>query len=118
MDNPEWARKWTSPDPVAGEGMLYGLGTHSIDQTLLLFGKPSSVTAFTRALRQKGVASDDSFTVVLQYGGEQSDLVCTVKTTVVSTLPMERQLKFMVRGREGSFIKVGSVGNDREKSVY
>ncbi|KAL1587783.1 hypothetical protein WHR41_03439 [Cladosporium halotolerans] len=107
MDNPDWARKWTSTDPVAGEGMLYGLGTHSIDQTLLLFGKPSSVTAFTRALRQKGVASDDSFTVVLQYGGEQSDLVCTVKTTIVSTLPMERQLKFMVRGREGSFIKHG-----------
>lgn len=106
MDNPDWVRGWTSKDEVPGEGMLYGLGTHSLDQTLLLFGKPASVTAFTRALRQKGVKSDDSFTVVLQYDGEKSDLICTVKTTIVSTLPMERQLKFMVRGRDGTFLKV------------
>lgn len=106
MDNPEWVRGWTSKQEVPGEGMLYGLGTHSLDQTLLLFGKPASVTAFTRALRQKDVHSDDSFTVVLQYDGEKSNLVCTVKTTIVSTLPMERQLKFMVRGRDGTFLKV------------
>lgn len=106
MDNPDWVRRWTSPDVVPGEGMLYGLGTHSLDQTLLLFGKPAKVTAFTRALRQKGVKSDDSFTVVLQYDGERSDLICTVKTTIVSALPIEKQLKFMVRGRDGTFIKV------------
>lgn len=108
MDNPEWVRGWTSKEEVPGEGMLYGLGTHSLDQTLLLFGKPASVTAFTRALRQKDVKSDDSFTVVLQYGGEKSDLICTVKTTIVSTLPMEKQMKFVVRGRDGTFLKVSS----------
>jgi predicted dehydrogenase len=108
MDDPEWVRGWTSETPVPGEGMLYGLGTHSLDQTLLLFGKPCSVTAFTRALRQRGAASDDTFTVVLQYEGEEkADLVCTVKTTIVSRLPMERQVKFVVRGREGTFLKVG-----------
>jgi len=108
MDNPAWVQNWTSPEPVPGQGMLYGLGTHSLDQTLLLFGKPASVTAFTRVLREKGGRADDSFTVVLQYadGGERRDLVCTVKTTIVSTLPMERQVKFMVRGREGTFLKV------------
>ena len=106
MDDPEWVRGWTSETTVPGEGMLYGLGTHSLDQTLLLFGKPCSVTAFTRALRQKGAASDDSFTVVLQYDGDKSDLVCTVKTTIVSKLPMERQVKFVIRGRDGTFLKV------------
>jgi predicted dehydrogenase len=106
MDNPDWVQNWTSTDVVPGQGMLYGLGTHSLDQTLLLFGKPASVTAFTRVLREKGGRADDSFTVVLQYGGERKDLICTVKTTIVSTLPMERQLKFMVRGREGTFLKV------------
>jgi predicted dehydrogenase len=106
MDDPEWVRGWTSATPVPGEGMLYGLGTHSLDQTLLLFGQPSSVTAFTRSLRQKGAASDDTFTVVLQYEGDKSDLVCTVKTTIVSKLPMERQVKFVVRGRDGTFLKV------------
>jgi predicted dehydrogenase len=107
MNDPEWVRGWTSETPVPGEGMLYGLGTHSLDQTLLLFGQPCSVTAFTRALRQKGAASDDTFTVVLQYDGDKSDLVCTVKTTIVSRLPMERQVKFVVRGRDGTFLKVG-----------
>jgi predicted dehydrogenase len=102
-DNPPWVRGWTSPEPVPGQGMLYGLGTHSLDQTLLLFGKPASVTAFTRALRSEGGKADDSFTVVLQYAG---DLICTVKTTIVSVLPMERQVKFMARGREGTFLKV------------
>jgi predicted dehydrogenase len=106
MDDPEWVRGWTSATPVPGEGMLYGLGTHSLDQTLLLFGQPSSVTAFTRSLRQKGAASDDTFTIVLQYEGDKSDLVCTVKTTIVSKLPMERQVKFVVRGRDGTFLKV------------
>jgi predicted dehydrogenase len=106
MDNPDWVQNWTSTEIVPGQGMLYGLGTHSLDQTLLLFGRPASVTAFTRVLREKGGRADDSFTVVLQYGGERKDLICTVKTTIVSTLPMERQLKFMVRGREGTFLKV------------
>jgi hypothetical protein len=64
------------------------------------------VTAFTRVLRPKGGRADDSFTVVLQYDGERKDLICTVKTTIVSTLPMEKQLKFMVRGRDGTFLKV------------
>ncbi|GAB7327343.1 hypothetical protein MBLNU13_g11217t2 [Cladosporium sp. NU13] len=107
MDNPDWVQGWTSTDVIPGQGMLYGLGTHSLDQTLLLFGKPASVTAFTRVLRPKGGGADDSFTVVLQYGGERKDLICTVKTTIVSTLPMEKQLKFMVRGRKGTFLKNG-----------
>jgi predicted dehydrogenase len=60
-------------------------------------------------LREEGGRADDSFTIVLQYDSSsgREDLVCTVKTTIVSTLPMERQLKFMVRGREGTFLKVG-----------
>lgn len=105
VDSPEWVLKWTSPDLEPGEGMLYGLGTHNLDQTLLLYGKPKSVTAFTRALRRES-KTDDSFTVVMQYEGKQKNLICTVKTTIVSTLPMEKQLKFMVRGRDGTFIKV------------
>ena len=70
-DNPEWAR-WTAMELSPGGGMLYGLGTHSIDQTLLLFGQPKSVTGFVRALRKeaRGSKLDDTFTVILQYEGE------------------------------------------------
>ena len=128
MDNPEWVRKWTAEeaepgiDPLcykllgsgtkrsAGEGMLYGLGTHSIDQTLQLFGQPASVTAFSRVLRDPSIpnGADDSFTVILQYdpNGEQKDLIATVKTTIVSPMPMDRQMKFHLRGTGGSFVKV------------
>lgn len=91
--------------------MLYGLGTHSLDQTLELFGKPASVTAFTRVLRDPSIprGADDSFTVVLQYSkddDEMKGLICTVKTTIVSRLPMARQPKFVLRGTGGSFVKV------------
>ena len=85
---------------------MYGLGTHSLDQTLLLFGKPKSVTAFLRVLREGGAddAIDDSFTIVLQYGGEHKQMIATVKTTVVSSQP--KQLKYWVRGTNGTFFKV------------
>ena len=87
--------------------MLSGIGTHTIDQTLLLFGQPKSVTAVTRVLRGKGgQGADDMFTILLQYGGEQSNLVAEVKTTIVSPFPMSRMLKYSVRGTEGGFIKV------------
>lgn len=91
--------------------MMYGLGTHSLDQTLLLFGKPASVTAFQRVLRNTSIpnGADDSFTIILQYdrNGQHGDLVSTVKTTIVSALPMARQPKFLVRGEKGSFVKEG-----------
>ncbi|KAK3696325.1 hypothetical protein LTR37_018061 [Vermiconidia calcicola] len=106
LDNPPWIAKWgaQTPEEAPGEGMLYGLGTHSIDQTLLLFGLPKSVTAFLRYLRPDGGegAVDDSFTIVLQYEG---NLIATVKTTIVS--PGPRQMKFWVRGTHGSFTKDG-----------
>ena len=49
-------------------------------------------------------AADDSFTIILQYDGEHRDLISTVKTTIVS--PQPDQMKFWVRGTQGSFAKV------------
>jgi len=104
-DFPAWISNWDSPDYLPGEGMLYGLGTHSIDQCMQLFGRPVSVTAFTRSLRGIKSKTDDSFTLILQYDGKYSDLICTVKTTVVT--PQAQQLKFWMRGYKGSFLKNG-----------
>lgn len=89
---------------VAGEGLTFGLGTHSIDQALVLFGKPASVTAFFRSLRGIESEVDDTFTIILQYNGEKKDLLVTIKTTIVSH--MEDQFKTFIRGTKGSFIKV------------
>jgi predicted dehydrogenase len=79
------------------------VGSHTLDQAYALFGRPASVTAFLR--NQRGVKSEieDSFTIILQYDKEQSDLLVTVKTCVVT--PLARQLKQLVRGTEGSFVK-------------
>jgi predicted dehydrogenase len=90
----------TSKTYTPGEGHTFGLGTHSLDQAYVLFGRPKSVTAFFRV--QRGIASavEDSFTIILQY---ESELLVTVKTCVVS--PMETQLKFWMRGMKGSYVK-------------
>lgn len=85
--------------------MMFGLGSHTIDQALLLFGRPESVTGFYRSLRGVESATDDSFTIILQYGGEQKNLLVTVKTSVVAT--MQQPLKYFVRGYGGTFVKYG-----------
>jgi predicted dehydrogenase len=86
--------------------MLFGLGSHTIDQALVLFGPPKSVTAFHRSLRGIESEVDDTFTIILQYDGEeQRNLLVTIRTSVVSS--MQYPLKFFVRGYEGSFIKFG-----------
>ena len=56
---------------------MYGLGSHSIDQTVVLFGRPKSVTGFSEESEGGNVESEieDTFTIVLQYEGE-SDCDC------------------------------------------
>lgn len=70
----------------------------------MLFGRPASVTSFFRV--QRGIESEieDAFTIVLQYEGDQKELLVTVKTSVIT--PMAQQLKQLVRGTQGSFVKV------------
>ena len=89
---------------VPGEGMMFAAGSHSIDQAVVLFGRPASVTAFLRSMRGIESDIDDTFTIILQYDGEWKDLLVTIKTAIVS--PMFDQLKTFVRGSEGSFVKV------------
>lgn len=62
------------------------------------------MTGFFRSQRDIESEVEDSFTIILQYGGSQKDLLVTVKTSV--TTPMAKQLKQLVRGTKGSFIKV------------
>ena len=64
------------------------------------------MTAFFRVHRGIESEVEDAFTIILQYDGDQKDLIVTVKTTTVT--PMPQQLKLLVRGREGSYVKVCS----------
>jgi predicted dehydrogenase len=72
---------------------------------LALFGRPSTVTGFYRALRGIKSKEDDTFTIILQYTGSKENLFVTVKTTVINKIP--QPLKYFIRGRMGTYIKYG-----------
>lgn len=101
---PAWMVSNKAVEYIPGEGMTFGLGSHSIDQALVLFGRPASVTGFLRSLRGVDSEIDDAFTIILQYEGEKKNLLVTIKTTIVTV--MKDQMKTFIRGAEGSFVKV------------
>jgi predicted dehydrogenase len=82
-------------------GVIYDLGTHLIDQAYVLFGMPASVTGIFANQRNDGAAEPDSITVVLQYGN--GGPLVTAKAGVMSI--ETKQLRYWVRGTEGSFKK-------------
>lgn len=95
------ASKWKNK-VIPGGSAIYDLGTHLLDQAVHLLGKPDRVTAFIGSQRQVNTSGfEDSFTVLLHYN---SGLMVTAKAGVVS--PEEEQLRFWVKGEEGSFKKV------------
>lgn len=104
VDFPFWMKGWTSPDYSPGDGMMYGLGSHTVDQALVLFGPPARITAWHRSLRGVKSETDDSFTMVLEYDSPENLLV-TIKTSAVT--PMQQPLKYFIRGYDGSFLKFG-----------
>lgn len=108
VNMPVWMVRNKTIEYTPGEGMTFGLGAHSIDQALVLFGKPASVTAFLRSVRGVESEIDDTFTILLQYSGEKKKLLVTIKTAIAT--PMQDQLKTFIRGTEGSFIKVSISG--------
>ncbi len=62
------------PDPADGGGLLLDLGSHLVDQALLLFGTPLRVYAEI-AVRRAGARVDDDVFVALEHpGGVRSHL--------------------------------------------
>lgn len=85
--------------------MIYDLGTHLIDQLVVLCGMPKKITGFIGSQRENNVNGyEDSCTVLLHYDG----ILATVKAAVVS--PEVEQLRYWVRGEKGSYKKVCSDG--------
>ncbi len=85
--------------PEPGSGILYDLGPHLIDQCLVLFGLPKSITADIRMQRPHS-QTDDAFTVVLDYGFLQA-------TLRAGMLVREHGPRYIIHGTKGSFIKYG-----------
>jgi scyllo-inositol 2-dehydrogenase (NADP+) len=97
--NPGATRRPWKEDPQQGGGLLLDLGTHLVDQALVLFGNPLGVSA--EVLRERGgQGSDDSFTIRLRY----ENLWVTLGANVLSSPAGPR---FHLRGTKGNFRKKG-----------
>lgn len=84
---------------VGGTGNIYNLGSHLIDQAIVLFGMPRYVYADICKLRDQ-VEADDYFDVKLYY----DNLMVTLKS---SYLAKEAGPRFVLHGTNGSFVKYG-----------
>ncbi|THH12375.1 hypothetical protein EW145_g32 [Phellinidium pouzarii] len=105
---------------LPGAGQVYDLGTHLIDQVVSLFGKPEKVTGFVdnvRGIGDPGV--DDSFTIILRYPKiEQRKYAMNVILRANILSVRDAQLRFVVRGTKGSFVKYGlDVQEDQLKTM-
>jgi scyllo-inositol 2-dehydrogenase (NADP+) len=89
-----WKERFSS-----GSGLLYNLGSHLIDQALVLFGVPEAVTAHLKTVRTAGEV-DDWFEVRLHYPSVQVSLKS-------SYLVREPGPRYLLHGTLGSYVKYG-----------
>jgi scyllo-inositol 2-dehydrogenase (NADP+) len=82
-----------------GSGVLYDLGSHLIDQAVVLFGRPAGIYAEVR-MQRDGAAADDNFEVKLEY----PELRVTLKA---GSLVCEPSPRFVLYGTQGSYVKYG-----------
>lgn len=90
---------WKEENNVPGSGLLYDLGSHLIDQALVLFGNPEEIFADLRKQRENSEVVD-SFELLLLY----QDLKVTLKAGM---LVKEKGPAYSLFGREGNFLKYG-----------
>jgi len=86
-------------DGALGTGILYDLGSHLIDQALVLFGLPAAITAQLRAQR-KDSRIVDNFEVIMDYGH--------LKVTLKGGMLIKEQIpRYIILGNNGSYVKYG-----------
>jgi predicted dehydrogenase len=93
--NPKGWREQAKP----GSGVLYDLGSHLIDQSVVLFGRPRAIYAEVRRQRE-GAAADDNFELHLDY----ENLKVTLKAGMLVCEPSPR---YVLYGTAGSYVKYG-----------
>jgi scyllo-inositol 2-dehydrogenase (NADP+) len=86
-------------EAAEGTGLLYDLGSHLIDQALVLFGRPDAVSG-DLALQRAGAVVDDYFALTLHYGPRR--VILSASTLVTAPRP-----RFALYAKGGSFVKYG-----------
>ena len=97
---PTLKQKAWREEATPGSGILYDLGSHLIDQALMLFGMPEAITADVR-IQRPGGKTDDHFALRLDY----PNLKVNLKASMLAKKPGPH---FMLHGDRGSFIKYGA----------
>lgn len=86
-------------EPAPGSGILFNLGSHILDQVVLMFGMPKTISAVVGIQRPEGKV-EDFYDLRLQY----KDINVIVKS---SYLVREQGPQFIAHGVNGSFVKYG-----------
>jgi predicted dehydrogenase len=110
--------------PGEHNDVIYNLGSHIIDQAYVLFGMPDRVGC--RCWDMRGIGVDEAvssavtctsrwmliawrqFVMDLYYPRPtptSPPLIVTLRASILSPLP--KQLRFLIKGSKGSFIKYG-----------
>ncbi|MGO8719282.1 MAG: oxidoreductase [Acidobacteriaceae bacterium] len=106
-------RYWPAPrrkpwqeKTLAGNGILHDLGSHLVDQALVLFGTPEAIFADVRQDRD-AVAVNDAFTIYLFY----PRLRVVLHSTLLARTAGPR---FVAHGTLGSYVKYGVDPQEQE----
>ena len=96
----EIKNSWKEKEENPGSGILYDLGSHLIDQALVLFGNPDEIFADIR-IQREGAEVPDNFELLLFY----PNLKVTLKAGM---LVKEKGPTFAIFGTSGSYLKYGA----------
>jgi predicted dehydrogenase len=103
-------------DGSPGGGVLFDLGSHLVDQALVLFGVPQSLWASVRVEREGGRV-DDAFDVCLHYPASLAQVTSSASGPVpaglgawlrATCLAREPGARFTLNGTLGAFRKFGN----------
>ncbi|MEV5550928.1 Gfo/Idh/MocA family oxidoreductase [Streptomyces sp. NPDC052309] len=89
-----------SGDPAEIGGLLYDLGSHVVDQALVLFGPATAVYAETDVRRAGAETDDDTFIAITHAGGVRSHLYVSATTAQLGP-------RFRVLGSQAGYVKYG-----------
>ncbi|NEC29704.1 Gfo/Idh/MocA family oxidoreductase [Streptomyces sp. SID8111] len=89
-----------SGDPAEIGGLLYDLGSHVVDQALVLFGPVTSVYAESDVRREGALADDDTFIALTHASGVRSHLYVSATTAQLGP-------RFRVLGSKAGYVKHG-----------
>jgi scyllo-inositol 2-dehydrogenase (NADP+) len=103
------ANAWRERADQPGVGVLFDLGPHVIDQALVLFGEPRTITASAFCERATSQV-DDSFDVCLEYPSSEypslgAGLRAMARARIIAFAPGPH---FLIHGTKGSFVKYGT----------